>query len=210
LTELQDRLENNAVVQLVVDNFILSGLEPVLIVDPSVQTSLDFDGYNNGTTVDPAIFLPADLMIVEKMWERQTGSNLPFVPLHQPQEGLCSRNQWESFGEFELRGNAIWFPGATTPRDVRLRYKMREALIPAGADFTTIYIDLPGSLNTLAYMIAYRYVMSRNPETAPIVRLEVDRHIKEMIRRTTRQKQGIAYKRRPYGGNPNGGMRWWR
>jgi len=208
LAELQDRLENNAVVQLTVDNYIVSGLDPVVALDPSLQTSLDVNGYNGPWGTDAALVLPVDLIAPEKLWERQTGSNLPFKEMTQPMEGLRSRSQAPELGQWEWRGNSLWFIGATTQRDVRVRYKKREAQIVAGTDFTTIFIDLPGAGNTLAYMIAYRYVMSRNPDTAPLVRAEVDRHVHEMIKRAVRQKQGIEFHRQPYGQGSEGGKRW--
>jgi hypothetical protein len=284
LNELQDRLENNAVVVLTVDNFILSGLEPILSPDPALQTFLSFDGYggytntfnitqvqvttnvvtlttsntltgvlkptmpvtlsglvtatflngvaatvltvsphsftfaftnaNYGPTgdsgvvtniLDPTLALPQDLMVVQEIYERQTGSNLPFVGMRQPMEGLQSRAQTTSFGQFELRGNNVYFSGSTTLRDVRLRYQKREAQVAAGTDFTAINIDLPGAGNALAYMIAFRYVMSRNPDTAPLVRAEADKYIREIIKRAVRQKQGIQYFRASYGGNSQAG-----
>jgi hypothetical protein len=279
LQELQDRLENNAVVVLTVDNYIRSGLEPVNPTDPSVQTFLGFDGYGgytntfdisqvqvssnlvtvtcsnstlalkqnmpvvfsgltsatflNGLTLtvinvssnsftaaltnapygptadtglvtntfDPTFTLPPDMMTPQFLWERQTGSNLPFVPMVQPMEGLQSRSQTPSFAQWEWRGNAIYFLGATTLRDIRLRYQKREANITAGTDFTTILIDLPGAYNALSYMIAFRYVMSRNPETAPLVGAQADKYIREIIKRTVRQKQGIQYFRASYDSN---------
>ncbi len=218
LQELQDRLENNAAVTLTVDNFIITGLEAVAGTDPSLQTFIDYSGYyslnSSGVPIliDATKQLPDDLMVPQKLWERQTGSNLPFVPMTQPMEGLISMSQTPSFAQWELRespnpgqGQAIWFRGATVNRDIRIRYQKREANVAAGSNFTNILIDLPGASNALAYLIAFRYVMSRNPDTAPIVRSQADYYIREIIKRVVRQKQGVQYQRQAYGGTPRKG-----
>ena len=204
LLELQDRLGNNAVVSLMVDNFIVSSLE-VVPTDPSLQTYIDVNGYwslnSTGVPVllDAALVLPVDLLSPEFLWERQTGSNLPFHPMRQPQEGLPSIQQGPTLNNWEWRGNAIWFNGATTLRDIRIRYRKQEANIAEGTDYTTIEVDLPGAANALAYLIGYRYVMSRNPETAQLMRAAADYHILQIIKRAVRQKQGIEYRRPSYG-----------
>lgn len=286
LLELQDRLENNAVVALTVDNYIVSGLEAVPTHSTSVQTSLGFDGYSgytltfpitqvqvatnvvtvtgtftglkptmpvavsglstatylNGITLtvattdgatfftavfdhadsgptsdtgvgtnnlDPTITLPLDMSSPQFLWERATGTNNLFKPMHQPEEGIQPQNQTNSLRQWEWRGNAIWFLGATTLRDIRIRYIKVEANVVAGTDFTTINIDLPGSFNALSYMLAFRYVQSRNPETAPMMKLESEKYIREIIKRTVREKQGIQYQRPPYGGRENRGRGNW-
>ncbi len=276
LLELQDRLGNNAEVSLMIDNYIVSGLEAVNN-NPTLQTSLGYNGYTGYTntftitqvqvsganvvtvtclstsglvptmpvvisgltgatflngqtlivgtvtpttftaaftnatygptadsglainTLDPTLVLPPDLLSPEFLWERQTGQNLPFHPMRQPMEGLPSRLQGPTLNEWEWRNNAIWFIGATTLRDVRIRYRRLEANIPEGTDYTTVYVDLPGAANALAYLIGYRYVMSRNPETAQLMRAAADYHILQIIKRAVRQKQGIEYRRKDYG-----------
>jgi hypothetical protein len=214
LQELQDRLRNNAVVVLTVDNYIISGLE-VVPVDPSLQTFIDATGYYslNSTGVpvllDAALTLPIDITAPKFLWERPTGSNLPFVPMSQPTDGLVSYSQGPALGNWEWRsspngGTAIWFRGATQVRDIRIRYQKAEAVVPAGSNYANIIVDLPGAANALSYLIAFRYVMSRNPETAPIVRAEADRHIREIIKTAVRQKQGTNYTRPAYGGQQHG------
>lgn len=207
LQELQDRLRNNAVVTLTVDNYIISGLEAVGL-DPSLQTYIDVNGYNSvsasGTAViDAALTLPVDMMVPQVVSECETGSGLPFTKMTQPMEGLASRNQQPALGQWEWRGNALWFNGATTIRDIKLRYQKQEANIIPGTDYTTVYVDLPGAGNALSYLIGLRYVMSRNPETAPILRAEADKYIREIIKTSVRQKQGISYQRRPFGDTAN-------
>ena len=216
LQDLQDRLENNAYVTLTVDNFQLLNI-PAIVVDPSAQIFIDPSGcyLQNSvgiTLLDATIVLPQDMMIPEMLSERQTGTNFPYVEMTENKRGLSSANQGPRFYVWELRrsanpniGNAIWFRGATEARDIRIRYKMREASIVAGTDFTTINIDLPGAGNALAHMIAYSYTASRNPETAPLLDAKAAYYIREIIKRTVKQKQSIDYSRPAYGGDRGNG-----
>jgi len=207
LLEIQDKLGNNAEMSLMVDNFIVIGLE-VVAVDPSLQTFIDVNGYHslNSTGVavllDGALVLPTDLLSPEFLWERPSGSNLPFVQMSSPKEGLVSALQGPALNQWEWRQNAIWFRGATTLRDIRIRYRRLEANIAPGTDYTTIYVDFPGAANALAYLIAFRYVMSRNPDTSVLVRAEADRHLTNMLKRIVRAKQGIDYRRPAYNQMP--------
>ena len=154
-------------------------------------------------TLDPTLALPVDLLIPEFLWERQTGSNLPFHPMRQPQEGLQSRLQSVALHEWEWRDNAIYFIGAQTQRDVRIRYRRLEANLPAGTVYSNVSVDLPGSSEALAYLIAYYYDETRSPENAAIFLTRAEYHIMQMIKRGVRQRQGIEYRRRQYGNTGN-------
>lgn len=151
-------------------------------------------------TLDPTLALPVDLLSPEFLWERQTGSNLQFFPMRQPQEGLQSRFQGPDLKEWEWRSNQINFIGASTVRDIRIRYRQQQAQIsPTVTDYSTIQIALPGALNALSYLIAYRYDMTRTKENVAIFKGLADYHILNMIKRGVRQRQGIEYRRPAYG-----------
>src|SRR5271170_2633020 len=66
LQELQDRLENNASVTLIIDNFYLLNLEAIAL-DPTAQVFIDYTGYylsNSAgiTLIDSTIVLPTNIM----------------------------------------------------------------------------------------------------------------------------------------------------
>lgn len=216
LEELQDRLENNASITLLIDNVYLLNLAAIAL-DPTAQVFIDYTGYylsnSQGVTlIDGAITLPQDIMTLELVRERSSGSNQPMVPLTQLQGGLIPRAQGPMLNQFEWRasgvpgnGDALWMLGATQIRDISLRYMKREAQVTAGTDFNTVNIDLTGSYNALSYMIASRYVASRNPEVAAGVETKAQYYIKECIKRVQRQKQSIQYIRSAYGGGNNQG-----
>lgn len=213
LDELQDRLENNASVTLTKDNFIVSGLNPVTTLDPSIQTNLSFTGYTgyNGSTINTGLVLPSDMMAPEVVTERQTGAGLPFVPMHQCMEGLPSRQQYEWLRDWVWQNDTLAFVGAIVPIDIRIRYRSRQPIVVANSimPFINVTINVLGCKRALAYLIAYRYVASRGagPDgNAPMLRQEADAAILQLIRRITRQKQGIEYRRPRYGSNKGGSM----
>lgn len=57
-----------------------------------------------------------------RLWEQQTGNQLPFVPMKQPQFGLPSRNQTFALGDWEWREGNLCFVGTLTPVTIRMRY----------------------------------------------------------------------------------------
>src|SRR5580693_4674379 len=107
------------------DNILVTGLTPVNgpiglgMQDPSVQVSLSYVGYDDGSTVNTLIVLPADVLAVETVSERMSGSTDIFVQMHEAQAGIRSQLQTNTFGVWETRGDALYFPGALTIRDIR-------------------------------------------------------------------------------------------
>ena len=103
---------------------------------PGVQTNLSLQGYFDGLTLQPSPTLPNDLLFPLFLWEQQTGSGLPFVPMTQPEEGLPSViTQGASLAMWEWRGgasgyvpgqtgnDALWFIGANQATTIRIRYQ---------------------------------------------------------------------------------------
>src|SRR5438105_10724983 len=85
---LQRKLRNEGVTFEIKDNIILLNLAPVVAQDPAVQVNVSYNGYFNGTTMSPTPILPSDALQIYAVWERQTGSNVNFREMVQPQEGL--------------------------------------------------------------------------------------------------------------------------
>src|SRR6185312_8237370 len=52
---------------------ILSTVPLVTSPDPGIQVVVNFDGCNNGTSNFPTPFLPPDVIIPLRLWERITG-----------------------------------------------------------------------------------------------------------------------------------------
>jgi len=101
---------------------ILENLAPKVSLDPAVQVSLDWTGYDNGTAVDTAIVLPQDLILPMRLWQRVTGQNAEFSPVPQWLDGMPSMPATAYNQVWEWRGDAIYLTGANSFLDLRIRY----------------------------------------------------------------------------------------
>ena len=116
---------------LIRDNYDLIGLPVVngplgsATPDPSIQVSLGFTGFFDGSEIWPDFTLPSDCLHADVVWERQTGTNNSFSPMSQPARSLAGINQGVMNGEWEWRGDAIWMRGSLQSCDLRLRYSCK-------------------------------------------------------------------------------------
>src|SRR5271157_4052136 len=128
IREVYRELRNIGAPTLIKDNVIVSGLTPVNgpnglgQADPAVQVYLGFAGYFDGSTINNNLVLPGDVLFMEEVGERQTGTNNPFRKMEQSQDGLPSRPQYPTLSQWEWRNDNIWMVGSTQTNDVRLRY----------------------------------------------------------------------------------------
>ncbi len=120
--KLQEYLANKGSVR-VTEEVILEGLAANVNPDPAVQCYLDWNGYFDGTTLDPTIVLPENFIMPWKAWVRQNGTDALFVPMGQILNGLPN---WQSPQPYnylwEWRADRMYLLGATTPTDLRIRY----------------------------------------------------------------------------------------
>jgi hypothetical protein len=122
IRELYRELRNVGEPKLIRDN-VQANLPANSITGPTIQTYLAFDGYWDGGVLNSSPVLPSDLMRPLRLWEQQTGNQLPFISMKQPQFGLTSRNQTFALGEWEWREGQINFVGALCPITIRMRYE---------------------------------------------------------------------------------------
>lgn len=199
MSELQARLINNGIQTFTMDNVDLTPILPIVQSDPSVQVSLTYTGYSNGTTSYPAPALPNDLLVPEVLWSRPTGSNLPFKEMYQPQEGISSRSQGASLHEWEWRGDSIWMPGATQTQDIRIRYVKKLPFFTGTEDFKITVIPIQGSVNILAYMVASKYALARGATDVTMLDANAEKYMTLLIKHYVRQRQSVSYYRPAYG-----------
>lgn len=209
IRELYRKLGNSGTPTLIRDNFIVSGLDAVVTVNPSVQTSLTFAGYNNGTALNAALQLPADLLAVLRVFERQTGSGNPFIEMVNQPYGLQSRNQVIQLVNYEYRADGLYFVGSTVQTDVRLRYtcQLPGKVSGAGTDFASLSVPIQDSEDALAWLICkkYGFRLDGGDEEYAAAKDECDEAIKDLANRQTRAKQGARIEREPYQGGDCGG-----
>lgn len=121
IREVYRELRNAGEPRLIRDN-VQASLPANSVTGPTIQTYLSPAGYWDGGILNPSPVLPPDMLRPVRLWEQQTGNQLPFVPMKQPQFGLPSRNQTFALGEWEWREGAIWFVGTLAPITIRMRY----------------------------------------------------------------------------------------
>jgi hypothetical protein len=213
LEELQDELRDYGAVTLIRDNYIMSPITPVVAQDPAVQINVSYTGFFDGTTQRSLPKLPADMIVPLDLWERETGSGNNFGLMYTPQGGLPSSWQCQYLGVWEWRGgqagDAIWMVGATTSRDLRLRYQAQ--LLPISPSttenpWTNIQVSVLASIEAMAHLVAYRYARARGPEAAAVMKADGEMALYSIKNRYVKESQGTRFERTPY--NRDGGA--WR
>lgn len=204
LEELQDDLGNNGVITLTIDNVILTPVTPPPVIDPSIQVSISYEGYFDGSIMHATPALPGDLAMVDFLWERVTGSCDAFLPMHEPQSSLPSRLQGTFLREWEYRTDAIWMVGSTQTEDLRLRYQTRFPTIAAGTSLTNVQVNILASTNALATLVAYQYARARGAQQFPAISADADKQKFKILNRYARHQQGQPCHRQPYQRDTNG------
>lgn len=201
LEDLQDAIGNNGIT-LIKDNVILGPLTALPGVNPATQTFVSFQGYFNGTQMVALPKLPSDCRAVLRVWEREVGSGLPFVPMTQPQEGLPSTWQGQCVGLWEWRQDRINMMGSTLNEEIRIRYESQLQEIAADSttdDWQNTEIAILSSVNELAHFVAYFYARARGAQAAAIMQADGETYKRRIIRRYVRRDQATPYQRVPYG-----------
>jgi hypothetical protein len=201
LEELQDRLGNSAgEIILTWDNIILTPITPVAI-NPATQIFVGYDGFFNGTVMVPKPVIPSNVISIKKVWERVTGSNLPFKEMSPVMENLPSINQSNYLQYWEYRQDRLYLTGSTTTEDLRIRGEIRQLDISANdaASLADVQISILASINAMASIVAWHYADARGAMAADKMAAKKEYFIKQIRRRYSRSAQGINYARKPFG-----------
>jgi len=205
----QRYLANNGITSNIRDNVILSNLSPAVGSDPSIQVYVDQNGYFDGANNNPNPKLPADLILMLEMWERQSGSGAQFIYMPQPQEGLESRIPGSYFGQWEWREDRINMTGSTATEDLRCRYEASLARIAAGADMAKTSIPIRDGEDVLAAGVVYQYARTRGSTLRQEAKQWWQDEADELVNRWVRRDQRIGYRPRGYragAGRIDGGL----
>lgn len=196
--KLQDYLAVNGVSSFVKDNYKMLNIPAVVEADASVQCTIDWQGYFNGTQMYKNPILPQDMLVPLDLRERQTGSGQQFKPMKTPQDGLPSRKQTGVFGVWEWRNDKIALIGATMNRDLQLRYEARLPLINTGANLSEAKIMIRDSTDALAWQVAYLFANARGSQQAPMLAANFDSQAAYIVTRYSRRDQRIQYRRKSF------------
>ena len=192
---------------LIKDNVIITGLpvvnsptEGLGNPDPTVQTYLSTTGYFDGVQLWPNLLLPGDFLYPIQLWERATGTVDNFQPMQQVQGGLPGQQQSTVLGKWEFRNGNLNFEGATTSRDVRIRYYCSLAqFFSQTLDFSSTYVPVPDCTDFLAYEVAVLYATMLGSPGLVSLQAERNDQMFQLKNATTRRAQGIDYHRQPFG-----------
>lgn len=207
IRELYRELRNVGQPTLIKDNIIIRNLpivnSPTNGVggpDPAVQTYLSTSGYFDGVQIHPDLLLPGDVLYLEKVWERSSNTDNNFEEMNQPQDGLPSRPQVQSFRDWEWRNDNLNFNGATTERDVRLRYYCSlPQFFSQTLDFETTFVPILDCTDAVAYKTAVKYARMLGSPGLSELQAEAKEQMFQLKNANTRRAQSIDYSRPPYG-----------
>jgi hypothetical protein len=196
-------LANNGVTDFLIDDFILTTITPVATQDPSVQVFISTDGYYDGSVMHATPALPSQAIVVLKCWQRQTNSGQWFQEFGQPQDGLQSYIPGPYFSRWEWRQGRLNMNGATNTLDMRIRYESLLPIIaPATVDnsFSNTVIPIKNGTRALAYLVAEQYCNARGAAQAPTMSQMALRFLDQLVNRTVRRDQRIAFRRGGFSG----------
>lgn len=206
IRDLYRKLRIIATPSLIEDNYILFNV-PVLntpagpgVPDPSVQTYLDNIGYWDGMEYWNNLKLPTDMLAPLRLWERTTGTTDTFIPMNEMEDSLPPGTQVDRLVNWEWRKGRLNFNGATTPRDVRIRY---QALLPQffapNQNFATLYIPVLDCEDYVAYHMAAQVTLSLgNPQVAQMIDVKLQDVLGDIRNERVRRMQRVNYRRRAY------------
>ena len=144
-------------------------MSPIFLPDEGIENfvRLASRGYFDGTTTNPAVTLPLDLLAPLKIGQRITGSGTCFSEVPNAVDGLMSVYQGVTLGNWEWRGDALWFNGSQNTTDIELRYTGGVPTIPTTLNpnlFATTLIPFLDCLEALSYRCAYIFCSPRLPK----------------------------------------------
>lgn len=176
------------------DNVIVH-LAAITAPDPSLQTSLTDNGYDNGTIVANPPQLPIDLLEPTKLEERPTGTNQDFVEMTDLTSGggLPSIPQSSTLNVWEWRTDGIYFLGAMVQIDVRIRYKRAYPEIASATD----PLLKRQSADCIAFNTAAMAAMARGSPLADKWAQAGETALENLVAAATRRDQNRVRRRRP-------------
>lgn len=150
-----------------------------------------------GNSFQNSPYLPDDLIVPIRLWERQTRT-ATFVgsPLKQPNGGLLELEQQLYLIDWEWKTDGLRFRGALQSQDLRIEYRKRLAKLVASTD----PVPIRGVVNAAAYRAAQIFIESRGGAIAPEFKTTAEEEMFRMQQDIVRRRQHKQVRRRPYSG----------
>lgn len=188
------------------DGYIVPNVPPLATGDPSVQVALTYQGFFNGATWIPTIYLPVDLIYLSKVWQRPSNTSSIFYPMMECSSGLPGTYQGQAMGGYEMRGNnELWMTGALLATDLRLRYiAVFPDLIGDTIDFDATYVPIQDCTNAVAFKMVAYYAQRLSPDQFQLAESQAQKYTKKLISESVRFSQTKEYSRLPFNANQMG------
>ena len=201
IVELFSDLRNVGDPELIIDNYILTGIPPLAQQDPAVQVALSYAGYFNGFTWSPAWTLPIGVSKMLAMWERTSGGSWDFVPMQPAPFGLAGGLQGIRMGQWEMREGMIWMRGAMQAVDLRIRARIGypTPLSPVNLNFSTAYVPILDSKNAIVSKMRIQYAIRFAPERYQMCIAEEQRMMAKLRLAVVRGMQAQENQRTAFG-----------
>lgn len=200
IRDLYSDLRMVADLRVVRDGYIVSNLPALTQGDPSVQVALTYQGFFNGVTWNSAFLLPPDLLYLNKLWQRPSGTGSVYYPMLESPAGLTGTFQGQAMGGYEMRGNnELWMTGALLNVDLRLRYTaIFPDLVGDEIDFSTTYVPIQDCTNAVAFKMVAYYAQRLSPDQFQLAESQAQKYTKKLISESVRYSQTKEYSRIPF------------
>lgn len=201
IVETFSDLRNIGDPELILDNYILTGIPALTQEDPAVQVALSYAGYFNGYSWSPTWTLPIGMSRLLAMWERTSGGNWDFVPMAAAPFGLPGGLQGIRMGQYEMREGMIWMRGAMQPVDLRIRCRIGypTPLSPVNLNFSTTYVPILDCKNAIVAKMRIQYAIRFAPERYQMCIAEEARMMSKLKLEVVRQMQSQENQRAVFG-----------
>lgn len=169
---LQQELLNMGYARLIVRNYLIAALAAVTTEDTSVQVTLDWTGYFDGTSLHSTQALPQNairpIKLTERLNDASPNLNL-FWDMSGPDHGVDGvpliqkdfRNRIWSW-----QNDQIQMPGATSITDLAIDYAAFLADFTTGSFPGSQVVPIMRSTDALAWAIGYGFSYARNDDPA--------------------------------------------
>ena len=186
--KVQRALANVQSGTFVTDNVLLV-VSAIAQEDASAQVSIT-------DATAPPNQLPSDLLVPEKLWERANGSSDDFAEMTDltGHGGLPSETQGQTLRYWEWRADGLYFLGATTDTQIRLRYQKS---YPDLADATSPVL-IRQAQEAIAYIAAAMAGAARGAPQVERWDAAGDDALEDLLSRATQREQRTARRRRPF------------
>jgi hypothetical protein len=165
------------------DEVVYAGLQACASTDPSVQTFLDWTGFNDGTTLHAGTPLPQNAIVPTHLDERIAGSGVQFKEMDKIDHALplIVKGPWNRIWEWRSRTGgtgegAIWMPGTTGAWDVRIRFaSYLTDFVPASTTaFSAQPVPIMRCLDSFSLYVVAEVCGPRGDLDAKTVKTEAD------------------------------------